>query len=450
MLSSAVKPKTIFACQNCGYESVKWLGQCPSCHAWNSFQEVAVSSGKQAAAKSPAPAPISLGDVSSGRRQQRLATGFREVDRVLGGGILPGAVMLLAGEPGIGKSTLLSQLALSLGQREKQRPIFYVCGEESPQQVKLRLARLQPKLTPMNIFLVPQIEVETAIAAVSQQKKNSPSLVIVDSIQTMVSPSAPGGAGSVSQTRMATGQWLRFAKETQTPVFLVGHVTKSGMVAGPKTLEHMVDVVLYFEGDRYHQLRLLRAAKNRFGPTDEIGVWQMTGRGLKEVDTADLWKKSLAGSGPNIGAAATVVLEGSRPLALEIQALASQSFLPTPKRVINGLDYNRAQIVLAVLQKYLRLPLFKYDIFVNVSGGLQTCEPAADFALAASILSSYHNRPVPAGSWFLGEISLLGQVRPVGQLSRRQKLAQNLGLTKLFSWQQVDNLRQFQIGKLSA
>ena len=443
-----MKPKTVFVCQDCGYESPKWLGQCPNCHAWNTFQEVTLTPQKNSGGRNSksAPPPLSLKSVASGQKQDHWPTGFREVDRVLGGGVIPGAVMLLAGEPGIGKSTLLSQLALSLAQK-KQRQIYYVCGEESPQQVKLRLRRLAPKLDLENFFLVPQIQMETALAAVKKQRHGQDSLVIVDSIQTMVSQDAPGGAGSVSQTRAATNSWLRFAKETQTPVFLVGHVTKAGMVAGPKTLEHMVDVVLYFEGDRYHQLRLLRAAKNRFGPTDEIGVWQMTGRGLEEVNPAKLWAESSAKTGPSIGAAATIVLEGSRPLALEIQALVSQSFLPTPKRVINGLDYNRAQIVLAVLQKYLRLPLFKYDVFINVSGGLQTREPAADLALAASILSSYHNRPLPAGSWFLGEVSLLGQVRPVGQLERRRKQAQSLGLKKLSNWQTTPHLRQLKLEK---
>ncbi len=435
-----MKTKKIYVCQNCGYESPKWLGQCPQCHAWNSFQEVTVAA-KTTAKKQPLSTsqPLALNSIPALAPQNRLKTNFREFDRVLGGGIVPGAVILLAGEPGIGKSTLLSQLAIALAKDNPQRQIYYLCGEESPQQVKLRLQRLAKDFPGENFFLLPELDVDASLATIRQALGTKPGLVIVDSIQTMTSQDASGGPGSLNQTRLATNLWRQFAKETATPVFLVGHVTKGGLIAGPKTLEHMVDVVLSFVGDRQQQLRLLRATKNRFGPTAEVGVWQMTDHGLEEVDPGQLWQQK---DKPPIGAAATIVLEGNRPLTLEIQALVSQSFLPTPKRVINGLDYNRAQIVLAVLQKYLRLPLYKYDVFVNVSGGLQTREPAADLALAASILSSYYNRPLPSDSWFLGEISLLGEIRPVNQLARRQKQAQSLGLKKAYSWENLTNLRQ--------
>ncbi len=433
-----MKTKKIYVCQNCGYESPKWLGQCPQCHAWNSFQEATVTAKtlKKTITNSK---PLPLSTVKELGPTTSIKTNFTEFDRVLGGGIIPGSVILLAGEPGIGKSTLLSQLAIAIAHQDKKRQIYYLCGEESPQQVKLRFQRLTKNLAGENLFLFPELDVDASITTIQQTMGQNPSLVIVDSVQTMTSQDASGGPGSLNQTRLVTNLWRQFAKETATPVFLVGHVTKGGLIAGPKTLEHMVDVVLSFNGDRQHQLRLLRATKNRFGPTAEVGVWQMTDHGLEEVDPSQLWQQKRTAP---IGAAATVVLEGNRPLALEIQALVSQSFLPTPKRVINGLDYNRAQIVLAVLQKYLRLPLYKYDVFVNVSGGLQTREPAADLALAASILSSYYNRPLPTRSWFLGEISLLGEIRPVGQSARRQKQAQGLGLQNAYSWDNLSNLRQ--------
>ncbi len=387
---------------------------------------------------------LNLTKVKGNLEIERLPSGFQEMDRVLGGGIVAGALILLAGEPGIGKSTLLSQLALSLSQKQPKLTVFYVCAEESPAQVKMRLERLGAKRSAENFFLLAASETERVLAAVEAAQKG-PSLVIVDSVQTMVSRQFSGLAGAVAQTRAVTELWRQFAKKTQTAVFLVGHVTKAGFAAGPKTLEHLVDVVLYFEGDRHQQLRLLRASKNRFGPSDEIGVWRMGAHGLEEVkDPLAIWFRQPRPEAV-VGAAASVALEGNRPLPLEVQALVTPSYAPLPKRVINGLDYNRVQIILAILQKQLRLPLFKYDVFINLSGGLQSREPAVDLAVAAALLSSYKNKPLAADSWFLGELSLLGEIRPVAQLTRRIKQAKSLGLKRLISWQTLTNIRQLRL-----
>lgn len=422
------KSKTIFVCQNCGAQSPKWLGQCPDCNQWNTFVEN-IPTTSYAKTKAKAVKPLTLTEVES-KKISRTDTGIEEFDRVLGGGIVPGSIHLIAGDPGIGKSTLLSQLSLSL--ISKAFTVYYVAGEESPQQIKLRLERLGINDKNSDNFLIlTQTDVDEIIATLEKSPDLKRSILIVDSIQTMTTSQLSGVAGSVGQTREATNRLIKLAKSKQLPVFLVGHVTKEGTVAGPKTLEHMVDGVFYFEGERYQDLRLLRSQKNRFGATDEVGVWQMTDKGLKEVkDPTGIWMDK--DSKPQPGSAITVVIEGTRPLAIEIQSLVTESFIPTPKRVINGIEYNRGQLLLAVAQKILKLPLYKYDVFINISGGLKTNEPAADLAVLASIYSSFKNKPLPNNSVYLGEVSLLGKVRPINQAKRRITEAKSLGLKNIY------------------
>ncbi len=374
----------------------------------------------------------------------RLPTGLAEFDRVLGGGIVPGSVILIAGEPGIGKSTLLSQLALSLVKNQNQA-VFYVCGEESPQQVKLRLERInnlaggRGELKNLEkFFLLPQTDVDEVVDLVKTSEFKEKSILIVDSIQTMTSEELSGSAGSIGQTRESAHRLIDLAKREKLAVFLVGHITKEGTVAGPKTLEHMVDAVFYFEGEKYQNLRLLRSVKNRFGATDEVGLWQMTDKGLQEVkDPTGIWLEKGKTKQPVVGSALTVVIEGTRPMVIEVQSLVSQTFLPAPKRIINGVDYNRSQILLAVIQKQLKIPLFKYDVFINITGGLKTNEPGADLAICAALVSSFKNKLLPPNSVFIGEVSLLGEVREVWGANKRIKEAKSLGIKQIFDKEQI-------------
>ena len=403
------KKKNIFECIECGYKSAKWMGKCPACGAWDSFIEVSeekktTSSKKTNILKFE---EIQKDDIT------RFSSQDSELDLVLGGGIVPGSLVLLGGSPGVGKSTLMLKLAGNL-----RKKVLYVAGEESPGQIKIRAERLGIKNK--NLYLMPEIVVENIIDEI----KNGYDLVIIDSIQTIYSENITSAPGSVSQVREATFELMRIAKETKTPVFIIGHITKEGSIAGPRVLEHMVDTVLYFEGDASKELRILRSFKNRFGPTNEIGIFEMSKDGLKSAKNRSFFsKKALPGS------AITVTLEGTRPIVLEVQALVSESY-SIPKRSATGFDLARLNMILALLEKKLNLPLNQYDVFVNITGGIKITETAADLAVIAAIVSSFKNRPISKESVFIGEVSLVGDIREVPNMDIRLKEAANLGFKK--------------------
>ncbi len=380
--------------------------------------------------------PVKIGHLAK-TKSQKLTIGIKELDRVLGDGLVPGQVVLFAGEPGIGKSTLLTQLSLALTKKKKNY-IYYICGEESPQQVGLRVLRLTKKTVLNDHFLLlPETDVDSLVAFLNNLSP-PPTLVVVDSIQSLTTTDLSGVAGSIGQVRESAQRLINWAKKNQVPVLIVGHITKQGAIAGPKVLEHAVDTVVYFEGERLSDLRVLRAMKNRFGPTDEVGVFKMSETGLIPVNE-DLLVKIM--EKPKTAAALTIVAEGTRLMITEIQALVSQSYTPLPKRVITGLERNRSEMLIAVVQKQLRLPLFRYDIFINVAGGLKVNEPAADLAICAAIFSSYKNKPLPAKSCFVGEVSLLGEVSPASQMEKRKKQASGLGIKTIFTQHNLPSIQ---------
>ncbi len=452
------KSTTVYVCDNCGYHSAKWLGQCPECGEWGSLRQLRIKSEELRIKKGRSLQSLrSIQSVRLLRLNQikprsvkRIKTGIGELDRVLGGGIVPGSVVLFAGEPGIGKSTLLTQVALSLGSaRPAGEPptTIYICGEESPEQVRLRLTRLlsdqSDQSNNSDLLFLPETDIDLIIDQIANCKLQMVKLLIIDSIQTLYTTDLPGTAGSITQVRECTQRLIQLAKTKQMAIFLVGHVTKKGVLAGPKTIEHAVDTVLYFEGERSADLRLLRSVKNRFGPTDEVGVFQMTDAGLKEVINPEILLNSRPlNSKPPSGSAYTVVFEGTRPMVVEIQALVTKSFAPLPKRVINGLDRRRSEMLIAVLQKYLKIPLWEYDVFLNVAGGFRVTEPAADLAVCAALYSSYKNEALSVKAVFVGEVSLLGQVNPVSREDKRQKQAQALGLTDFYSDRNITSITQ--------
>jgi DNA repair protein RadA/Sms len=415
-------PKTRFVCQNCGNEALKWAGRCNGCGEWNTLVETVVSTKKSNSRFSisqPRHQVVKFQDIK-GKDVVRVKSGIGELDRVLGGGLVPGSVVLLAGEPGIGKSTLLTQLAVKLGQS-----VLYVCGEESPEQIKMRIMRLGRGGD--KLAFLPTIDVDEVVASAGQ-----PALMIVDSIQTMATADLTGMAGSVGQIRECAFRLLNFAKNSGTVVFLVGHITKEGAIAGPKILEHLVDTVLYLEGDRRHEFRILRSQKNRFGSVDEVGVFQMTDAGLQEfANPSDIFleerQKNVAGS------CVAVVMEGTRPMLVEIQALVVPSQLAVPRRVASGIDLKRLTLLTAVLSKRLKLPLGSYDVFVNVAGGLNLKEPAADLAVCLAVISSFKNQPVGVKTAAFGEVGLLGEVRKVSFAAKRLAEAKKLGYSRVIS-----------------
>ncbi|MDO8615551.1 MAG: DNA repair protein RadA [Dehalococcoidia bacterium] len=412
--------RSVFACAECGYESPKWLGRCPDCTSWNSFSERPRASGGQRVNGAPA-AAVELSCVD-GDSEPRVALGLPEFDRVLGGGVVAGSLVLVGGDPGIGKSTLLLQaaaLAASAG-----RSAVYVSGEESARQVKMRAARLG--LSGDRLFVLTETDLQAALAEV---ERISPGLVVVDSIQTVHSPAAEQAPGSIAQLRQCTMELMRWAKSGGVPVFIVGHVTKDGDIAGPRLLEHIVDVVLYLEGERFSHYRLLRGVKNRFGSVDEIGVFEMTGEGLRGVENPS--QAFIAERAADaVGSAVVPALEGSRPLMVEVQALTSPSVTPAPRRTANGLDFSRLLLVSAVLSRRLGLSLAGQDIIASVVGGLRVHEPAADLALALAIVSSSRDKPVAADIVALGEVGLSGELRSVSQLERRLGEAARLGFRR--------------------
>src|SRR5690348_13774408 len=417
------KPTITFVCTDCGGESLRWAGQCPHCRAWNTLQEFQVK--KAASDSRPKPLqpaqPVPLTEIAA-EDAPRTRLGWGELNRVLGGGIVPGSLVLIGGEPGVGKSTLLMHAAAQVARAGK---VLYITGEESGQQVRMRAQRLQA-LDPA-ILLLPENDLDAICEAISEHR---PSLAIVDSIQTVTDSGFEGSAGSVTQVRESAARLMRLAKEIGVPVFLVGHVTKDGSIAGPRVLEHIVDTVLYLEGDRRQELRLLRATKNRFGSAEEIGVFAMGESGLEEVpDPSAALLASAAPTAP--GTVIVSVLEGTRPLLVEVQSLVNSTQNHPLRRVANGLDVNRLHMILAVLERRVHsLSFAQKDVFVSVAGGIRITEPAADLGLALSILSNENNRPMPDGLVAIGELGLSGEVRRVGHLDRRLQEAARHGLRR--------------------
>lgn len=422
------KVKTAFFCQNCGYESVKWLGQCPSCGQWNTFVEemtqketVKNNNGwKDYTEDKRTNKTISLSEVKSSE-EKRLVTTDAELNRVLGGGIVPGSIVLIAGEPGIGKSTLFLQNGLWL----KDAIVLYITGEESEQQIKMRADRL--KLTNENFYLLTETSTQTIFQEI---KKLKPQLVIVDSIQTLQTPFIDSSPGSVSQIRETAAEFQRFAKETNTPVFLIGHITKDGSIAGPKILEHMVDTVLQFEGDRHYAYRILRTLKNRFGSTAELGIYEMTDEGMKGVaNPSEILITQKEDQLSGIAIAATI--EGIRPLLIEVQALVTQSVYGTPQRTVSGFDLRRLQLLLAVLEKRGGFHFGLKDVFLNIAGGIKVEDPSIDLAVLCALLSSYEDVSLPQHICFAGEIGLSGEIRAVNRIDQRIAEAEKLGFEKI-------------------
>ncbi|MGC4233914.1 MAG: DNA repair protein RadA [Niabella sp.] len=440
------KVKKSFFCQSCGYESVKWLGQCPVCGQWNSFVEEVIekANGKQnwndynnkdrRASKA-----VSLTQVKSGE-EERIITTDAELNRVLGGGIVAGSIILVAGEPGIGKSTLFLQNGLLL----QDQKVLYISGEESEQQIKMRADRLYPdsknstEISNDHFFLLTETSVQTIFQEI---KKLKPDVVIVDSVQTLQSGFIDASQGSISQIKECAGEFQRYAKETHTPVFLIGHITKEGGIAGPKVLEHMVDVVLQFEGDRHYAYRILRTHKNRFGSTSELGIYEMTDRGMRGVSNPSeilITQKEEQLSG--IAIAAT--LEGVRPLLIEVQSLVTQSVYGTPQRTVTGFDLRRLQLLLAVLEKRGGFHFGVKDVFLNIAGGIKVEDPSIDLAVLCALLSSYEDVPLPQNICFAGEIGLSGEIRAVNKIDQRIAEAEKLGFEKIIVSKYNQSLRK--------
>ncbi|HUV04620.1 MAG TPA: DNA repair protein RadA [Armatimonadota bacterium] len=419
------KTHSTYVCQQCGYSSPKWLGRCPDCNQWNTFveeiatRETARSKREGAELHNP-PKPIS--EITIGEHHRR-SSGIGEFDRVLGGGIVPGSAVLIGGDPGIGKSTLLTQVASNLGL--DGQITLYVSGEESPEQIKLRANRMS--VATDKLYLVSETSIEQIEACISSLK---PGAVIIDSIQTMYDPTLESAPATVSQVRSCTAVLTRIAKSTGTPVFIVGHVTKEGAIAGPRVLEHMVDTVLYFEGDRHQAYRILRAVKNRFGSTDELGIFEMRDEGLVEVPNPSEILLSERPSAGEPGSVVAATIEGTRPLLVEVQALVAPSYFSAPRRMVSGVDYNRAMLILAVLEKRVRLSLANQDVYVNVAGGVRIVEPAVDLAIAVAVASNLKDRPVDPNTVVIGEVGLAGEVRGVSQIEKRIKEAARLGFER--------------------
>ncbi len=432
------RPKILYQCQSCGYTSPKWLGKCPDCGAWNSFvEEERVAKLK----KQEIAAPVVLSEISH-LTGSRHSTEIREFDRTLGGGVVLGSVVLIGGDPGIGKSTLLLQALKGLTKLGK---VLYVSGEESPEQIKIRADRL--KVRSGNIILLPETSLE-GIISIAQDI--NPQAIVIDSIQTTFSLELPSAPGSVAQIRECATKLMFFAKKYGIPLFIIGHVTKEGAIAGPRVLEHIVDTVLYFEGDKGTPFRILRAVKNRFGPSNEIGVFEMTEAGLKEVDNPSqlfLSERPIKVPGSVVAAS----LEGTRPLLVEIQALVSTSSFGVPRRTALGVDYNRVNLLIAVLDKRLGMHLGSMDIYVNVVGGLKIEEPAVDMAIITAIASSFKNTPVESGTFVFGEIGLSGELRAISQPEIRIKEAAKLGLRRgVIPTSNANNLKESDIEIIGA
>lgn len=422
------KVKSAFFCQNCGAQSAKWIGKCPSCGEWNTYVEevlekehISAPQWKKSTGPGKAARPQPIGEVVS-VAQQRIKTADEELNRVLGGGIVPGSLVLIGGEPGIGKSTLLLQIALRLPQLK----VLYVSGEESEQQIRMRAERIG--MQNQHCYVLSEVGIANVFRQIEEL---DPQLIVIDSIQTLYSDKVESAAGSISQIRECTAELMKFAKETNTPVFLIGHINKEGAIAGPKVLEHMVDTVLQFEGDRHLVYRVLRTTKNRFGSASELGIYEMQGDGLREVkNPSEILISQKDGEVSGVAIAAT--LEGNRPLLIEIQSLVSPATYGTPQRTSTGLDNKRMSMLLAVLEKRGGFRLGAQDVFLNVAGGLKIDDPAADLAICMSLLSSFEEIPISSKACFAAEIGLGGEVRAVNRLENRVMEAEKLGFDVMY------------------
>lgn len=444
------KLSSVYICQQCGFRSSQFLGRCPECGTWNSLVETVEESRKsQGSRRLGETSKITYLSEVDKLLFDRLSTGLGEFDRVLGGGIVPGSVVLVSGDPGIGKSTLLTQLALNLNQSADKKEkslktggsyVLYIAGEESAQQIKIRAERINPKA---DLAVLNEIDVDVIVEKIeefSSQGAPLKKLVIVDSIQALETSDLNSAAGSVGQVRECAHRLQRVAKASHVPIFLVGHVTKEGTVAGPKTLEHLVDAVLLLEGEPTSNFRILRSTKNRFGPTDEVGIFEMEESGMAEVKNPSRIFLDTKVDAP--GSVVVATLTGLRPLLVEIQALSTKSFLPAPRRVGTGIDNNRLQLLVAVLQKRLGLPLYDQDIFINVTGGLRVSEPAADLAICLAIASSLKDKVIAPNTVILGEVGLLGEVREIRGLEKRVTEARKLGFGNIISPENSKSLAQ--------
>ena len=430
------KSKVAYFCQSCGFESPKWLGKCPSCQQWNTFVEeviektnVAVPTWKSNSTTTQrSNKPVQVSEITFDE-EQRMLTPDKEFNRVLGGGIVAGSLILIGGEPGIGKSTLMLQLALNMPNLK----VLYVSGEESERQIKMRAERIlevgsQKSEVGNSCFILTETSTQNIFKQIEQLE---PALVVIDSIQTLYSSHIESTPGSVSQVRECTAELLRFAKESATPVFLIGHITKDGMIAGPKILEHMVDTVLQFEGDRHHVYRILRAVKNRFGSASELGIYEKMGEGLRELSNPCEILLSQRDE-PLSGITISATLEGMRPMLIETQALVSTSAYGTPQRTATGFDTRRMNMLLAVLEKRCGFKLGAKDVFLNITGGIRVEDPAIDLGLAAAIISSHEDIPIPSKTCFAGEIGLSGEIRAVNRIEQRIAEAHKLGFDQIF------------------
>jgi DNA repair protein RadA/Sms len=430
-----LKTKTFFTCQNCGYQSAKWLGKCPDCNSWNTLaEEIALKTGPATAAAFPETAPLRINEVANDA-EKRISCGISEFDRVLGGGLVAGSLVLIGGDPGIGKSTLLLQATNHLAKTVGS--VLYVSGEESAQQIRLRGSRMG--VDAGELFILTETSLEKIVTHVHRLK---PKALVIDSIQTMFTSALESAPGSVSQVRETAGRFMMLAKGSGIPVFLVGHVTKDGSIAGPRVLEHMVDTVLYFEGDAGHPFRILRAVKNRFGSTNEIGVFEMKEGGLCEVKNPSelfLSERPLGVSGSVVVA----TLEGSRPLLVELQALVSTSPLGMPRRTTIGVDHNRLALLVAVLEKKVGINLAGHDIFLNVAGGVKLNEPAADLGMVVAVASSHLDKTIDPQTLLLGEVGLAGEVRGITQPEMRVREAAKLGFSRCLL--PAGNLKQVKV-----
>lgn len=430
--------KAHYVCQQCGYSQVGWAGKCPNCETWGSLVETLVEDKKAKKGKRKKTSkPATLTSIPS-KKTSRASTKISELDRVLGGGLVPGQVILLAGDPGIGKSTLLLQVSDKLS---KKSPVLYVSGEESGQQIKVRSDRL--KVSSKNINLLEETDVDSIIELVDElvEAGDKPNLLIVDSIQTMSTQDLTGMAGSVGQVRESAYRLIKTAKRNSIPLFMVGHVTKEGTVAGPAVLSHLVDTVLWFEGEQTLTLRLLRANKNRFGATDEVGIFEMEDKGLIPMDDPE--KLFLTKEAKNVaGSSVSSIIQGTRPMLIEIQSLIVPSKLAFPKRTAQGIDSKRLELLIAVLTKRAGLPLYEHDVFVNVAGGISVKEPAVDLAICLSIASSYFDKALPKGSVCVGEVGLLGEIREVVAQDKRLKEAKRLGYKNTISNKEAKFINQ--------
>jgi DNA repair protein RadA/Sms len=434
-----VKHKSLYVCQQCGYETPKWLGKCPDCEQWSTFQEEIRQEVKKGVTVSKTAAqaiPLLSGDSEV---LPRISTGIRELDRTLGGGVIPGVVVMIGGDPGIGKSTLMLQMLDKIDSHEDQ---LYISGEESKSQVHLRARRLG--LSRQNILFSVETSLQRLLTLLEQTK---PAAVVIDSIQTLNSEEIDSIPGNVSQLRTCTAALMRFAKEVSVPVFLIGHVTKEGSIAGPRVLEHMVDTVLYFEGDQQYDYRILRSTKNRFGPVNEIGLFQMTREGLEGVaNPSEVFLSS--GESKSSGNAVVAIMEGNRPFLVQVQALVTKTQFGMPQRTASGIDHRRMNLLLAVLEKRYRKPFGFHDVFIKIAGGLRIDEPAADLGVCMALVSSLEDKMLPEKSIYIGEVGLGGEIRGVNRIDERINEALKLGFEKVYIPKRVKVGGDFATSKL--